>query len=103
MTRTLAHVAGMPYSIERRTFARVPCLVERPSLPIRALLVAYHGSGAAKEGKLGVYSALTARGVAIIIPDAPLHGDAHSTSPASTTVSSSGKAPGAAWPRPRPC
>ena len=66
---------GVPYSIERRTFARVPCLIERPSLPIRALLIAYHGAHAAKEGKLGVYSALTAQGVAIVIPDAPLHGE----------------------------
>ena len=66
---------GIPYSIERRTFARVPCLIERPSLPIRALLIAYHGAHAAKEGKLGVYSALTARGVAVVIPDAPLHGE----------------------------
>ena len=66
---------GVPYSIERRTFARVPCLIERPSLPIRALLLAYHGAHAAKEGKLGVYSALTARGVAVVIPDAPLHGE----------------------------
>ncbi|AWN21866.1 hydrolase [Deinococcus irradiatisoli] len=69
------HVGGVPYSIERRTFARIPCLVERPSVPVRALLIAYHGAGAAKEGKLGVYSALTAQGVAIVIPDAPLHGE----------------------------
>ncbi|WP_420594867.1 alpha/beta hydrolase family protein [Deinococcus sp.] len=69
------HIGSVPYSIERRTFAHVPCLIERPSLPIRALLLAYHGAHAAKEGKLGVYSALTARGVAVVIPDAPLHGE----------------------------
>lgn len=69
------NIGGVPYSTERRIFARIPCLVERPSLPIRALLVGYHGAGAAKEGKLGVYSPLTSAGVAIIIPDAPLHGE----------------------------
>lgn len=68
-------IGGLPYSTERRVFARVPCLIERPSVPVRALLMAYHGYGAAKEGKLGVYSALTAQGVAIVIPDAPLHGE----------------------------
>ncbi len=69
------HIGSAAYSIERRTFARVPCLLERPSVPLRALVIAYHGAGAAKEGKLGVYSALTAVGAAIIIPDAPLHGE----------------------------
>ncbi len=69
------HIGDVPYSIERRVFARVPCLIERPSVPARALLIAYHGSGAAKEGKLGVYSALTEQGVAVVIPDAPLHGE----------------------------
>ena len=68
-------IGDVPYSTERRVFARVPCLIERPSLPVLALLIAYHGSGAAKEGKLGVYSALTAQGVAVVIPDAPLHGE----------------------------
>ena len=69
------NVGGLPYSVSRRVFARVPCLVELPSLPLRGLCIVYHGAGAAKEGKLGVYSALTAGGVAVVIPDAPLHGE----------------------------
>lgn len=75
------HVGGVPYSVERRVLARVPCLIERPSVPVQALLIAYHGAHAAKEGKLGVYSALTERGVAVVIPDAPLHGERASTPP----------------------
>ena len=69
------NVGGLPYSVSRRVFARVPCLVELPSLPLRGLCIVYHGAGATKEGKLGVYSALTAGGVAVVIPDAPLHGE----------------------------
>ncbi|MVN87403.1 alpha/beta fold hydrolase [Deinococcus sp. HMF7620] len=71
------NAAGKPYQIERRVLAGVPCLVERPpeGQPIRALCVVYHGAWATKEGKLGVYSALTAAGVAAMLPDSALHGE----------------------------
>ncbi|WP_034384257.1 S9 family peptidase [Deinococcus sp. YIM 77859] len=66
-----------PYLIERRVLAGVPCLIERPVdiADVRAACLVYHGAWAAKEGKLGVYSALTARGWAVVIPDAALHGE----------------------------
>jgi pimeloyl-ACP methyl ester carboxylesterase len=72
-----------PYQIERRVLAGVPCLIERPvdGVEIRALCLVYHGAWAAKEGKLGVYSALTARGVAVVIPDAALHGERQADTP----------------------
>lgn len=68
---------GTPYLIERRVLAGVPCLIERPpeAADVQSLCVVYHGAWAAKEGKLGVYSALTARGWAVVIPDAALHGE----------------------------
>ncbi|GBF04878.1 hydrolase [Deinococcus aerius] len=66
-----------PYLIERRVLAGVPVLIERPPevTEIRASCLVYHGAWAAKEGKLGVYSALAARGWAVVIPDAALHGE----------------------------
>ncbi|THF71958.1 alpha/beta fold hydrolase [Deinococcus sp. Arct2-2] len=72
-----------PYQIERRVLAGVPCLIERPveGQAIRAICLVYHGAWAAKEGKLGVYSALTARGVAVVIPDAALHGERQEDTP----------------------
>ncbi|MFB9994888.1 alpha/beta fold hydrolase [Deinococcus oregonensis] len=72
-----------PYQIERRVLAGVPCLIERPTdgADIRAVCLVYHGAWAAKEGKLGVYSALTARGVAVVIPDAALHGERQGETP----------------------
>ncbi|GAA5532601.1 alpha/beta hydrolase family protein [Deinococcus aluminii] len=68
---------GTPYLIERRVLASVPCLIERPPEMTDAqnVCLVYHGAWAAKEGKLGVYSALTARGWAVVIPDAALHGE----------------------------
>lgn len=66
-----------PYLIERRVLAGVPALIERPAevADVRAVCLVYHGAWAAKEGKLGVYSGLTARGWAVVIPDAALHGE----------------------------
>ena len=62
--------------------AGVPCLIELPDAgpgmpppPLRALALVLHGAYNAKEGKLGVYSALCAGGVAVVIPDAALHGE----------------------------
>jgi pimeloyl-ACP methyl ester carboxylesterase len=68
---------GTPYLIERRVLAGIPCLIERPpeAADVQALCLVYHGAWAAKEGKLGVYSALTAREWAVVIPDAALHGE----------------------------
>ncbi|MEF2277636.1 alpha/beta fold hydrolase [Deinococcus sp. YIM 134068] len=68
---------GTPYLVERRVLAGVPVLIERPAeaSDVRAFCLVYHGAWAAKEGKLGVYSALTARGGAVVIPDAALHGE----------------------------
>ncbi|UBV43634.1 alpha/beta fold hydrolase [Deinococcus taeanensis] len=76
-------VEGQPYSVERRVLAGVPCLVERPpeGTVIRAVCVVYHGAWASKEGKLGVYPALTARGVAVILPDSALHGERQGDTP----------------------
>lgn len=72
-----------PYQIERRVLAGVPCLIERPvdGADIRGFCLVYHGAWAAKEGKLGVYSALTGRGVAVVIPDAALHGERQADTP----------------------
>ncbi|GAA5512127.1 hypothetical protein Dcar01_00841 [Deinococcus carri] len=69
--------AGTPYLIERRVLAGVPCLIERPPemTDVRQVCLVYHGAWAAKEGKLGVYSALAAQGWAVVIPDAALHGE----------------------------
>ncbi|MBZ9711768.1 alpha/beta fold hydrolase [Deinococcus multiflagellatus] len=74
---------GVPYTIERRVLAGVPCLVERPpdGQSVRALCVVYHGAWATKEGKLGVYSALTAAGAAIVLPDSALHGERQDDTP----------------------
>lgn len=68
---------GTPYLTERRVVAGVPVLIERPleAADVRALCVVYHGAWAAKEGKLGVYTALVARGWAVVLPDAALHGE----------------------------
>ncbi|WP_216317565.1 alpha/beta hydrolase family protein [Deinococcus aestuarii] len=68
---------GTPYLIERRVLAGVPVLIERPAelADVRAVCLTYHGAWAAKEGKLGVYSGLTAHGWAVVVPDAALHGE----------------------------
>jgi len=68
---------GTPYRVERRVLAGVPTLIELPQegKEIQAICLVYHGAWAAKEGKLGVYSALAARGWAVVIPDAALHGE----------------------------
>lgn len=72
-----------PYLIERRVLSGVPVLIERPpeATDVRTLCLVYHGAWAAKEGKLGVYSALAARGWAVVIPDAALHGERVSDTP----------------------
>ncbi|PTA69246.1 serine aminopeptidase domain-containing protein [Deinococcus arcticus] len=74
---------GAPYTVERRVLAGVPCLVERPpeGQPVRALCVVYHGAWAAKEGKLGVYSALSEAGAAVLLPDSALHGERQGDTP----------------------
>ena len=63
---------GQPYRIERAVLAGVPCLLELPprDAEVRGLCLVYHGAWAAKEGKLGVYSALTTHGMAVVVPDA---------------------------------
>ncbi|CAM3171438.1 Serine aminopeptidase S33 domain-containing protein [Deinococcus saxicola] len=68
---------GLPYRVERRVLAGIPCLLELPpeGEMVRAACLVYHGAWATKEGKLGVYSLLAAQGVAVVIPDAPLHGE----------------------------
>ncbi|OLV15885.1 alpha/beta hydrolase family protein [Deinococcus marmoris] len=68
---------GLPYRVERRVLAGIPCLLELPpeGEAVRAVCLVYHGAWAAKEGKLGVYSELATRGMAVVIPDAPLHGE----------------------------
>lgn len=74
---------GTPYLIERRVLAGVPVLIERPpeAREVRAVCLVYHGAWAAKEGKLGVYTALAARGWAVVIPDAALHGERQGDTP----------------------
>ncbi|QFP76617.1 S9 family peptidase [Deinococcus sp. AJ005] len=68
---------GLPYRVERRVLAGIPCLLELPpeGEAIRAVCLVYHGAWTAKEGKLSVYSELATRGTAVVIPDAPLHGE----------------------------
>ncbi|SMB91459.1 alpha/beta hydrolase family protein [Deinococcus hopiensis] len=72
-----------PYLIERRAPAGVPLLIERPAAvaDVRAICLVYHGAWAAKEGKLGAYSGLTAKGWAVVIPDAALHGERTADAP----------------------
>ena len=72
-----------PYRVERAVLAGVPCLLELPpqEADVRGVCLVYHGAWAAKEGKLGVYPALTARGVAVVIPDAALHGERQGDTP----------------------
>ena len=69
--------AGQPYTTQRRVLAGIPCMIERPDddTPLKALTLVLHGAYDSKEGKLGVYSALCAGGVAVVIPDAALHGE----------------------------
>lgn len=76
-------VNGAPYRIVRRVLGGVPCLLELPpeSDPVRAVCLVFHGAWATKEGKLGVYSMLAAQGVAVVIPDAPLHGEREADTP----------------------
>ena len=79
-----SELAGVPCRVERRVWAGVPCLIERPLTdgPLQAVCLVYHGAWASKEGKLGVYSALTAQGAALVLPDAALHGERQSQAPA---------------------
>lgn len=74
---------GHPYRVERRVLAGVPCLLELPpeGQPLRGLCVVYHGAWANKEGKLGVYAALTAAGVGVVLPDSALHGERQADTP----------------------
>ncbi len=70
--------SGRPYRTERRVLAGIPCLIELPDLPqfpLKAVTLVLHGAYDSKEGKLGVYAALCAQGVAVVIPDAALHGE----------------------------
>ena len=75
---------SQPYRVVRRVWAGVPCLLELPpeGAALRALCLVFHGAWAAKEGKLGVYSALTGAGAAVVLPDAALHGERQSDAPA---------------------
>lgn len=72
-----ALAGGQPYRVVRRVLAGVPCLLELPpeGTALRAVCMVLHGAYASKEGKLGIYSALAAAGVALILPDAALHGE----------------------------
>lgn len=74
---------GLPYRVERRILAGMPCLLELPpeGQDVQAVCLVYHGAWAAKEGKVGVYSALATRGWAVVIPDAPLHGERQADTP----------------------
>jgi pimeloyl-ACP methyl ester carboxylesterase len=74
---------GLPYRIERHLLAGIPCVLELPpeGEDVRAVCLVYHGAWAAKEGKLGVYSALAVQGWAVVIPDAPLHGERQADTP----------------------
>lgn len=76
-------IGGRPYRVQRRVLAGVPCLLELPpeGQPVRALCVVYHGAWADKEGKLGVFSALAAQGVAVALPDSALHGERQADTP----------------------
>ncbi|MFC4455802.1 alpha/beta fold hydrolase [Deinococcus sonorensis] len=69
--------AGQPYRVERHVLAGIPCLIECPDHdgPLSALCVVLHGAYNSKEGKLGVYPELCAHGVAVVLPDAALHGE----------------------------
>ncbi|RJF73236.1 alpha/beta fold hydrolase [Deinococcus cavernae] len=79
-----SELAGVPCRVERRVWAGVPCLLERPltDRPLRAVCVVFHGAWASKEGKLGVYSALSAQDVLVVLPDAALHGERQEDTPA---------------------
>ncbi|CAM3759439.1 alpha/beta hydrolase [Deinococcus frigens] len=74
---------GQPYRVERHVLAGIPCLLELPPEceAVQAVCLVYHGAWATKEGKLGVYAALATRGVAVLIPDAPLHGERQGDTP----------------------
>lgn len=74
---------GHPYRVERAVLAGVPCLLELPpqDSDVRGVCLVYHGAWAAKEGKLGVYSALTTHGMAVVLPDAALHGERQGDTP----------------------
>ncbi|KQR40935.1 S9 family peptidase [Deinococcus sp. Leaf326] len=74
---------GQPYRVERRVLAGIPCLLELPpeEQPLRGLCVVHHGAGANKEGKLGVYAALTAAGLGVVLPDGALHGERQGDTP----------------------
>lgn len=74
---------GQPYRVERAVLAGIPCLLELPvSGEVRGVCLIYHGAHGAKEGKLGVYSALAVRGYAVVLPDAALHGERQGDTPA---------------------
>ena len=74
---------GLPYRVVRRVLAGVPCLLELPpeGEGLRAVCVVLHGAYNCKEGKLGIYSALAAKGVAVLLPDAALHGERQQATP----------------------
>ena len=68
-------IDGTPYTVERRVFAGIPCLIERPLDDVRGLALVYHGVTASKEGNLGIFTALVERGFAVVLPDAVGHGE----------------------------
>lgn len=70
-------VSGQPYRVQRAVLSGVPCLLELPpeDRDVRGVCLVYHGAWAAKEGKLGVYAALTTAGIVTVLPDAALHGE----------------------------
>ncbi|WP_027480979.1 alpha/beta hydrolase family protein [Deinococcus pimensis] len=70
-----ALAGDVPYVVERRVLAGVPCLVERPLGEASALVVVYHGVTASKEGNLGVFTSLVGSGVAVVLPDSAGHGE----------------------------
>ncbi|MDO4246843.1 MAG: alpha/beta hydrolase [Deinococcus sp.] len=74
---------GRPYRVERAVLSGVPCLLELPpqGQDVRGVCLVYHGAWAAKEGKLGVYAALTAAGIVTVLPDAALHGERQGDTP----------------------
>lgn len=65
----------LPYAIERRVLADIPCLIERPLDVMRGLAIVFHGATAAKEGNLGIFTKLISGGLAVVLPDAFGHGE----------------------------
>ncbi len=73
-----------PTASNATSWPEFPALLELPpeGQDVQAVCLVYHGAWAAKEGKLGVYSALATQGTAVVIPDAPLHGERQADTPA---------------------